>query len=351
MGQSSFPSGLDDPSLAFHVKRAPKSRRMAHLQLESSGIGGSGTAAVFGEAEAWRDIGAGWRPLFGNFKDLGFSFEWHEFETKDPLDWSRSFHPGSLELCLNVSGQGHIQCGAQSVAVSARSVLFYHHGEPGLSATRAANDRHQFLTVEFSPAFLARHLREHSDNLHPLLRALVLGQSPGSQVSAPEPLGTALVPLLDSLRHPPVFAPAQAVWFQYKALELAVQFFFKPATGEFFCTRQQRAARERVDRVRNILRERMSDPPQLDELGKLVGSSPYYLSRIFSQEAGMTIQQYLRQIRMERAAELLRTGKCNVTEAAFEVGYSSLSHFSAVFRDTFGCCPGLYPLKLPVPKQ
>ncbi len=48
---------------------------------------------------------------------------------------------------------------------------------------------------------------------------------------------------------------------------------------------------------------------------------------------------------MERAAELLRTGKCNVTEAALEVGYNSLSHFSAVFRETFGCCPGLYPLK------
>jgi AraC-like DNA-binding protein len=48
---------------------------------------------------------------------------------------------------------------------------------------------------------------------------------------------------------------------------------------------------------------------------------------------------------MERAAELLRTGKCNVTEAAFEVGYSSLSHFSATFHETFGCCPGLYPVK------
>ena len=38
-------------------------------------------------------------------------------------------------------------------------------------------------------------------------------------------------------------------------------------------------------------------------------------------------------------------GKYNVTEAAMEVGYSSLSHFSQSFCETMGRCPGLYPLK------
>ncbi len=59
----------------------------------------------------------------------------------------------------------------------------------------------------------------------------------------------------------------------------------------------------------------------------------------------MTIPQYLRKLRMERAAELLRGGKHNVTEAALEVGYSSLSHFSQAFCQIMGCCPGLYPLE------
>ena len=53
---------------------------------------------------------------------------------------------------------------------------------------------------------------------------------------------------------------------------------------------------------------------------------------------------------MERAAELLREGKMNVTETALEVGYSSLSHFTVAFRETFACCPGLYPLKARLPK-
>src|SRR5262249_43065869 len=78
-------------------------------------------------------------------------------------------------------------------------------------------------------------------------------------------------------------------------------------------------------------------------IGRAVGCSPFYLSRIFSKAMGMTIPQFLRQLRMERAAELLRSGKYNVTEAALEVGYSSISHFSQAFCQTIGCCPNLYP--------
>jgi AraC-like DNA-binding protein len=300
---------------------------------------------VFAEAPAWSAVGAGWRPLFGNFRRLGFSFEWHEFATVRALDWARSFHPGGIELCLNLEGSATVTNGSESVELIARTLAFYHQGKPPLSAARRAGERHRFLTVEFSPAFLEQHFREQADNLHPLVRAVVNGEARGSLLSAPERLATSLQPLMESLRHCPVFTPAQEVWFRCKALELAAQLFFRPAGGELFCTRAQRAARERVERARAILKERLHEPPALEELGKLVGCSPFYLSRLFSQETGLTIQQYIRQVRMERAAELLRSGKCNVTEAALEVGYNSLSHFSTVFHETFGCCPGLYPLK------
>jgi len=151
--------------------------------------------------------------------------------------------------------------------------------------------------------------------------------------------------LVECLQRCPVFKPAQETWFRCKALELAAQSFFCPPEGEMFCTRQQRAACERAGRAREILSGRLADPPSLEELGRLVGCSPFYLSRQFSEVTGLTIQQFLRQARLERAADLLRTGKHNVTEAALEVGYNSLSHFTVAFREAYGCCPGLYPLK------
>ena len=299
----------------------------------------------FAEAPAWKTIGAGWRPLFGNYHDFGFSFEWHEFTAIKQLNWGPSFHPGSVELCLNLEGHGKLGDSLRQVELAPASFAFYYQGDPPLAATRREGDLHRFIAIEYSPAFLRKYFHQQAHSLHPLVRAVVLGEARGSLIAPAERLNTTLLQLVESLRHCPVFTPAQEIWFRSKALETAAFLFFRPAEGELFCTRARRLARERVEQAKMILRERLQDPPTLEELSRRVHCSPPYLSRLFTQEGGMTMQRYLRHIRLERAAELLRTGKCNVTEAALEVGYSSLSHFSTAFHEMFGCCPGLYPLQ------
>jgi AraC family transcriptional regulator len=49
---------------------------------------------------------------------------------------------------------------------------------------------------------------------------------------------------------------------------------------------------------------------------------------------------------LERAAELICRGQLKITDVALEVGFASPSHFTTAFREVFGCCPGLYPLRL-----
>jgi AraC-like DNA-binding protein len=232
-----------------------------------------------------------------------------------------------------------------AVEVAPQTLAFYFQGNPPLAASRHAGEEHRFITIEFSPAFLAEHFNRHAADVHPLVRDVLDGKTNGSVVITPERLAITLQQLVESLRHCPVFNPAQEMWFRSKALEVAAHLFFRPAGGEMLCTRTQRLARERVEKAKLILKERMELPPSLEELAKLVNCSSFYLSRQFTQSGGLTMQQYLRQVRMERAAELLRSGQCNVTEAALEVGYNSLSHFSSAFHETFGCCPGLYPLR------
>ncbi len=298
----------------------------------------------FGERDAWAGVGQGWCPLFGRFCDLGFSFEWHDFESRAPVDWGRSFHPGGVELCLNLEGAGTIRRESCVTEVAPGTWTLYRQGEPVLTATRAAGMRHRFLTVEFTCRFLREMLPGRVEHLHPLLRTALVQGATSSEVSVVERMPGMVRQMVESLRRCPVFLPAQETWFRSKAIEVASHLFFQPAEGELLCTRAQRAGRERVARASAILRERMREAPTLEELGRMVGCSHFYLSRLFSQETGQTIQQYLREIRLERAAELLRTGRCNVTEAALEVGYNSLSHFSTAFRERFRCCPGLYPL-------
>ncbi|MEI9863248.1 MAG: AraC family transcriptional regulator [Limisphaerales bacterium] len=324
----------------------------AKRQIESDESNGLAVAAPFTERPAWRAIGDGWRHLHGSVRGAGVSFEWHDFKANSEFDWGKSFHPGSIEVCLNLEGEGRVGSARQAALFAPLTAGFYRRGEQVLPATRSADQRHQFLTVEMSFDFLRRHLGEFVTSLHPLVREVVAGQSEKSIVAPPSRLTSRQQQLLTSLREAPVLALAQTVWYQAKALEVAAEFFFiAPGEQELFCQRQQRLSAERVEKVVTVLREKLSEPPTLEELGRLAGCSPFHLSRTFSTSTGMTIPQYTRQLRLERAAELLKSGKFNVTEAAMEVGYSSLSHFSQAFHEAFGCCPGLYPLRTPTQKS
>ncbi|MBU6410890.1 MAG: AraC family transcriptional regulator [Verrucomicrobia bacterium] len=305
------------------------------------------------EATVWRPLGDGWRQLYGNFQELGVSIEWHDFELDSDatFEWSHSFHPNSLELCLNLAGHASVRCASSNVEFEPLTAGFYAPGKDGLRASRKPGERHRFITVEFSPRFLREHLLQCDGALHPLVEKFVLSGACPSGVGEIHRLTTEQEQLISQLLRPPSFQGARRLWYQGKVLQLMVEFFFeRRGENELFCDRQKRLARERVDRVVAILRRSLAEPPTLEEIGREVGCSPFYLSRTFSRETGMTIPQYVRKLRMERAAELLKSGKYNVTEAAMEVGYSSLSHFSQAFCQTMGCCPALYPLRTPPQK-
>lgn len=296
------------------------------------------------EKAAWRSVAPGWQQLYGDFDRLGVSVEWHDFRTHKALDWGRSFHPNSLEFCLNLEGRGAVgtKGTSRSDYLPGNSGYYAISDEP-LAASRQAHDHHQFATLEFSRGHLRKQFVQNEADLEPEIRRVIFEDKKESVVAPVRPMSIQQRNVVASLAEPPVAKAAQILWYQSKALELMAHFLFAPKDPEFFCMRQKRVARERVERVKELLARDLANPPTLELLGQEVGCSQFYLSRIFSREVGLTIPQYLRNARMERAAELLRTGRYNVTEAATEVGYSSLSHFSKAFCETIGCCPVLYP--------
>jgi len=58
------------------------------------------------EQHAWREVKDGWRPLYGDVDKIGVAVEWHDFRTEQSFNWGRTFHPNSLEFCLNLDGRG-----------------------------------------------------------------------------------------------------------------------------------------------------------------------------------------------------------------------------------------------------
>jgi len=96
---------------------------------------------------------------------------------------------------------------------------------------------------------------------------------------------------------------------------------------------------EKIHYARDILVASAENPPSLLELAKQAGLNDYKLKIGFRHVFGTTVFGYLQKHRMEQARMLLEVGKMNVTEVAYTVGYSSLSHFAKIFHQHFSTNP------------
>lgn len=67
-----------------------------------------------------------------------------------------------------------------------------------------------------------------------------------------------------------------------------------------------------------------------------------YLSRLFSEHEGRTIEKFIIQQKVERVKELLEYGELNMNEIALEMGYSSSAHLSTQFKSIVGMSPSVY---------
>lgn len=107
------------------------------------------------------------------------------------------------------------------------------------------------------------------------------------------------------------------------------------------------AGTDPVKRAIALLHGRMDQSLDLTWIARTVGVSSHHLSRRVRAETGLTLQQHLRRLRIGHACEVLASGRMNVTEAALEVGYQSLSHFAKAFREETGLSPRAWLARRP----
>lgn len=77
----------------------------------------------------------------------------------------------------------------------------------------------------------------------------------------------------------------------------------------------------------------------LDQIAGALRISSFYLSHLFSRESGFSFVEYITQVRLRKARELLAGGEKNVSEAAYAVGYHDASYFARVFHRYYGISP------------
>lgn len=91
-----------------------------------------------------------------------------------------------------------------------------------------------------------------------------------------------------------------------------------------------------LDYAREILLNRLESPPSLLELSHIIHMNDCKLKRSFKEYFGKTVYEFIREQRFEKAFSLLEGGNHNVSQTAFAVGYTNVSHFSKTFKHRFG---------------
>lgn len=100
--------------------------------------------------------------------------------------------------------------------------------------------------------------------------------------------------------------------------------------------------RQKIQDIKIWIDTQLHESKSLDEVGREFGISRTVLTREFRRHTGKSFINYCNGRRIEIAATILATGKGSITQAAFESGFSNLSHFHRKFKATYGMTPAAF---------
>jgi AraC-like DNA-binding protein len=95
----------------------------------------------------------------------------------------------------------------------------------------------------------------------------------------------------------------------------------------------------RIDKITRFIAAHYSDKLTVKDLAELVNLNKAYLGRLFKKQTGISIDQYIIQVRVRNAENMLQSGNYKVHQVAEQCGFSDVFHFYKLFRATRGFSP------------
>lgn len=246
-----------------------------------------------------------------------------------------------MGFCISGSFKGRSVGMAGHVATSSgQSQLIYFPHQSAIMVDERDSYRLS-LSVVVEPEVFHSLVRDEMDKLPPDFRRVVDGDIKESYQHT-----SAVIPEMYSVFKQVLDCPyegvARRLFLESKAIELLalrLQALIDSKTQSDKKESLIPSDLEKINHAAELLNRALKDPPSLFMLAKTVGLSHVKLNRGFRALFGTTAFGYLRQIRLQNAKKMLETRQMNVTEAAFAVGYNSLSSFSRAFANQYGFQP------------
>jgi AraC-like DNA-binding protein len=131
---------------------------------------------------------------------------------------------------------------------------------------------------------------------------------------------------------------------QYQSIVRLLEIFAMhlAALSNQLILQEQRAESPMIQKAKAYIESNQSNDIRLAQVATAVNTSAFYFCKMFKQATGMTFTDYLARLRIEKVKSILLNPHVRISEAAFQVGFQSLSQFNRVFRRVVGESPTTY---------
>ena len=109
---------------------------------------------------------------------------------------------------------------------------------------------------------------------------------------------------------------------------------------------KRNSTRIEVIRALEFIHAHFAEKVSTEKIASVAGISYSHFSRVFKQETGLSINNYVTQVRLNKAKQMLRNQNQSITETAFACGFSNHAHFTSKFCEAFKLPPIEYKKKL-----
>lgn len=281
-------------------------------------------------------------PYYQSRTQLSRDFPFKIFRYSSPL-LKQSLHMHDyVQIAYVRRGMCNHQMLGKSLTVSQGDLFIIAPGT-GHSISAIEDQPFELILTDFSPELLEGQLGPMEDALRRYL-------TPGP-ASAPhawlhvgkhrQPLVVQLLQdLQDEYEH-------KEVGYEY-AIRLTLLKLLMVADREYRAVqrkpsrRSESEGREPIEQARRYVHDNYSQDIPLEHGAYIANMAPAYFSHMFKQVTGQSFIDYVNEIRIERAKELIRRQSLTITQIGFQVGYRHLSHFIRTFKKRTGITPTDY---------
>ncbi|PZD93228.1 AraC family transcriptional regulator [Paenibacillus sambharensis] len=269
------------------------------------------------------------------FDPQGSLFSLEYIERTGPFRMATDHYHNFYEMYVLLSGERRYFIRDRSYHIQPGDIVLVDK-QAVHQTSDAGSPSHQRIVIYFYEAFLRQYYKNEADYLLSVFKR----ENPVCRLPAKARLQLDAVSerIMQELR---ARAPGQETAIRHAVVDLML-LAARHDEQEEAAPPLDTPLYRKMTEIAQFINSHYTEPLTLTELAGHFHISPYYLSRMFKQAIGLTLNEYLNITRIKEAEQLLKDTDMSILDVSAAVGYNNFSHFGKMFKKLTKVSPRTY---------